>query len=97
MSSEATVGTYQYQAPQAEMPRYKSHKEVHALKITGVGPTMGDDSAELFVENPFGPIMVGGPWVRKHQPVVGGYYVIYGDGYASFSPAKAFEEGYTRI
>jgi hypothetical protein len=31
----------------------------------------------------------------KHAPQVGGYYVRYPDGYESWSPAKAFEEGYT--
>lgn len=36
-------------------------------------------------------------YLRKHKPEVGGYYVVYEDGYKSFSPAKAFEEGYTRL
>ncbi len=40
---------------------------------------------------------VPGDFIQKHKPVVGGYYVVYEDGYKSFSPAKAFEEGYTRI
>ena len=31
------------------------------------------------------------------MPEVGGYYVVHKDGYKSFSPANAFEEGYTRI
>lgn len=35
--------------------------------------------------------------MAKHKPVAGGYFVVYEDGYESFSPAKAFEEGYTRI
>jgi hypothetical protein len=35
--------------------------------------------------------------VDKHDPQVGGYFVQYDDGYISFSPAKAFEEGYTRL
>lgn len=26
-----------------------------------------------------------------------GYYVVYTDGYVSWSPAKAFEEGYTKV
>ena len=26
-----------------------------------------------------------------------GYYVVYGDGYKSWSPTKAFEEGYSLI
>ena len=33
----------------------------------------------------------------KHNPQVDGYFVVYEDGYQSYSPAKAFEEGYTRI
>jgi hypothetical protein len=36
-------------------------------------------------------------YMDKHKPEVGGYFVQYDDGYKSFSPAKAFEEGYTRI
>ena len=32
--------------------------------------------------------------MEKHKPHAGGYYVVYDDGYKSFSPAKAFEEGY---
>ncbi len=36
-------------------------------------------------------------YMRKHQPKIGGYFVVYKDGYKSFSPAEAFEEGYTRI
>ena len=28
---------------------------------------------------------------------VGGYYVVYEDGYKSFSPAEAFESGYKRV
>ena len=33
----------------------------------------------------------------RHKPKAGGYYVVYDDGYKSYSPAKAFEEGYVRI
>lgn len=32
-------------------------------------------------------------WHSKHSPVVGGYFVLYPDGYTSFSPAKPFEAG----
>jgi hypothetical protein len=42
-------------------------------------------------------IAVGCEFMRKHNPEVGGYFVLYADGYESYSPAKAFEEGYTRI
>lgn len=36
-------------------------------------------------------------WVSKHAPAVGGYFVMYQDGYTSYSPAAAFEAGYTRV
>ena len=35
-------------------------------------------------------------FMDKHSPQVGGYYVVYKDGYKSYSPAQAFEEGYKR-
>jgi hypothetical protein len=40
-------------------------------------------------------IPVNAEYLQKHKPRVGGYYVRYADGYESFSPAQAFEEGYT--
>jgi hypothetical protein len=33
---------------------------------------------------------------EKHAHV-GGYFVVYDDGYTSYSPAAAFESGYSRI
>ena len=45
----------------------------------------------------YGPFGVPKAYVDKHSPEVGGYFVVYEDGYKSFSPAQAFEEGYTRI
>jgi hypothetical protein len=45
----------------------------------------------------FGPFFVDQEYMAKHKPEVGGYFVQYDDGYKSFSPAKAFEEGYTLI
>lgn len=90
----------------AQMPRYRCHKEVWALKIervqldadtARVEERETDGSARLFVEAPFSPVRVDAAYVRKHQPQAGGYYVVYKDGYKSFSPARAFEEGYTRL
>ncbi len=86
---------------QAEMPRYKCHKEVHALKIAEViDPTKPNEETDgsrlLRGDEGFAPIRVDHEFVRKHKPEAGGYYVVYADGYKSFSPAKAFEDGYTR-
>ena len=79
-----------------EMPRYKCHKEVWALKIAGISPTESDGRAELHpAEDGYAPFHVGADYLQKHTPEVGGYYVVYADGYKSYSPAKAFEEGYS--
>lgn len=45
----------------------------------------------------YAPFGVSGSYMRKHEPKTGGYFVVYKDGYQSYSPAQAFEEGYTRI
>lgn len=87
---------------EAAMPRYRCHKTVSALKILAVvepswshsGPA---GSAWLTGEGPYPPVSVTPEYVRKHNPQPGGYYVVYDDGYKSFSPASAFEAGYTRI
>lgn len=87
----------------AQMPRYKCHKEVFALKIAkiwqhGRTPELDSAGATITPEDPgYGPFEVDFEYWSKHKPQVGGYYVVYDDGYESFSPAKAFEEGYTRL
>lgn len=82
-----------------EMPRYRSHKVVWALKIKSIavltsesfewtdGPTL--DGAMIYPEEAgYGPISVDQAYMTKHTPKVGGYYVVYSpDGYASWSPA----------
>jgi hypothetical protein len=88
-----------------EMPKYKCHKEVWALQIRKVeikkderGRVSIVDGGYLHpVEGDYASIEVTGPWLDKHNPQPGGYYVIYNGGYISYSPQKPFEEGYTRI
>ena len=82
------------------MPKYRCHKVVHALKIQSVGdpPTLRDGSRMLrFVDEQFAPRWVPAAYVLKHTPHAGGYFVVYDDGYESWSPGDAFEAGYTRI
>lgn len=84
------------------MPRYVCHKKVWALKIKALEPIEGS-SGKLAgismypVEPGYAPILLDGAYMEKHRPEVGGYYVVYDDGYKSFSPAKAFEDGYSRL
>jgi len=82
-----------------EMPKYKSHKEVWALKIAGISLPQNDngDAEIAFADAPYSPILMDKEWLDKHNPEVGGYYVVYKDGYKSFSPAEAFEEGYELV
>lgn len=86
------------------MPQYKSHKTVWALKIADVlDPTVdGNESDGTRILVPaesgrYAPFRVPRDYVTKHNPTPGGYYVQYEDGYASFSPAEAFESGYTLV
>ena len=75
-----------------EMPRYRSHKQVWALEIaTVVGRYL------TFRDAGYAGVMCPEPMFSRYTPVPGDFYVVYDDGYKSFSPAKAFNEGYTRI
>jgi hypothetical protein len=79
------------------MPLYRCHKEVRALRIEGVKQGRDIEGGILVVESPFAELPVSVEYMKKHNPQPNGYYVLYEDGYESFSPAKPFEEGYTRI
>lgn len=75
------------------MARYQCHKQVQAGKIVDVY----NGNVIVLVGETQVALHVGTPWITKHNPEVGGYLVQYDDGYQSYSPAKAFEEGYTLI
>ena len=82
-----------------EMPRYQSHKKVWALKIetldigeNGVAKIMpADEGYALFETRP--------GWADRFEGSDDdfGYYVRYEDGFTSWSPTEAFENGYTSI
>lgn len=85
---------------------FRSHKTVEAAKITKIvfdselAKETGretDGSAFLTLEEPVCVIRVSDEYVWKHKPKIGGYYVKYQDGYESWSPSEAFEQGYTPL
>ena len=84
-------------APAVEIPLYRCHKVVRAAKITGFRQNGIPDAPDLLLGEIGGVVSLISAWHAKHQPQPGGYYVVYEDGYKSYSPAKAFEEGYTQI
>lgn len=90
--------------PMQEMPRYKCHKDVWALKIAAIkrdgdGEGRESDGSAIITpaEGRYAPFAVDANYMHKHKPQVGGYYVVYKDGYKSWSPASEFEDGYTKI
>lgn len=81
-----------------KMLRYQCHKQVCALKIGDIIKVHADGTATLEICDPGFPfVVVGKDVISRYMPLPGDYYVVYDDGYQSISPAKAFEEGYTRI
>lgn len=88
------------EAASEEMPRYRCHKEVCALKI-GALEFRADGSAMISTAKQTVPLFYGTKPGWKDRWHGGeddlGYFVRYDDGYESWSPTKAFEDGYTRI
>jgi hypothetical protein len=87
-----------------EMPKYQCHKIVHALQIAtivkdGYGEDRETDGTAIMtpVDSRFAPIKLTAQFMQKHKPEEGGYLVVYEGGYQSFSPQKAFEDGYTLV
>jgi len=84
---------------QKELPKYTCFKEVWALKIKRLEVSTETRGWELQLvphEEGYAPFILSEEYVKKHKPQVGGYYVVYSDGYKSYSPAFAFESGYNR-
>lgn len=79
----------------SNLKTYVCHKEVMAAKIVKVTTGSGTTARLQFKEDETDYAEVDLEWFLKHKPMAGGYYVVYKDGYTSFSPAAAFEEGYT--
>jgi hypothetical protein len=82
-----------------EMPKYNCHKQVWALKIERINDVVeneeGIGASLCFYDDGYGALDVSDKFMGRHKPEVGGYYVLYKDGYESYSPADAFEAGYT--
>lgn len=81
-----------------QLPTYTCHKKVWALKIENIitERRMNGKNTLTFVNKKYKNIEVSCDYMKKHSPHTGGYYVVYEDGYKSFSPREAFESGYTK-
>lgn len=85
-----------------KFPVYICHKRVQALEIASVGSyELSEFDGKLrrrltFKEEGHGPFDAIGDLFTRYVPEPGDFYVVYEDGYRSFSPRKAFLDGYTR-
>jgi len=83
-----------------DLPQYRSHKVVRALKIAAI-EFDADGSARIAGSEQ--NAQAGPGYLAKYANAATapsdvqdlGYYVVYADGYESWSPSKAFEEGYS--
>jgi hypothetical protein len=95
---DGKIGDVPPEHPLDKLPRYRSHKIVRAAQIAwwhqgGIGPIdvhVDIDGARHVIEAPPDTFARG-------AAVVGDYIVVYDDGYISWSPRQAFEDGYTRV
>lgn len=78
-----------------EMPSYRSHKKVWALEIETV--SVGAPYRMKPKDARYAEVTLPAEMWSRYQPVSGDFYVVYADGYKSFSPRKAFLEGYTAV
>ncbi len=90
-----------------ELPTYTCHKHVQAGQILGIAEQIVEFEGEKQAGGRMYTLALAMPdisvyeqlvpidYITKHQPEVGGYFVRYADGYASYSTAQAFETGYT--
>ena len=94
----------QDQAPGQPLPQWQSHKKVWGDKIVEVRKEDDNEDQRLYRivwVLTCGGIIHTSQALRLRVPTgtdpIGGYYVLYSDGLESWSPKKAFEEGYTKI
>ena len=87
----------QENAPQTPMPAFISHKRVWALKIAKVHVDEDGQGIALAFEGGHFGLRALTTSQLEHKPIpeAGMYFVQYEGGYFSFSPADAFEKGYT--
>lgn len=79
-----------------ETPKYICHKTVGALKIKSIKQSDAEGTGTLSFYGTKEQKEVSAEWLLKNTPQVDGYFVVYEDGYESFSPAEPFESGYVK-
>lgn len=82
------------------LARYQSHKTLEAAKIVDLNVLEnGQAELELYVDHDIFTLVTRPGWTQRFTGSTNdlGYYVVYPDGFTSWSPTRAFEEGNRRI
>lgn len=82
-----------------KLPCYQSHKKVWALEIYSVDQLLNEKGPITlkFKDSRYADKEIPEEMFSRYKPVPGDFYVEYEDGYKSFSPRKAFLDGYIKI
>lgn len=84
-----------------QLPQYKCHKIVRAGKLEhlafngGTASIEGLEAPVTFSSDTAARLLKA--YTFRTNPEDRGYVVVYEDGYISWSPSKAFEDGYTKL
>lgn len=81
----------------SELANYKCHKIVKAGKIIAFGEGFNSPVTVEDINGASCQVDIPPHVFSRSRANLGDYIVIYEDGYKSWSPAKAFLEGYTKI
>ena len=77
-------------------PLYKGQEAVRAFKIKSVFPTSYCWATIIPEDEKLAEKEVNSEFVNTHRPEAGGYFVVYKDGYETYSTARVFEGGYAK-
>jgi hypothetical protein len=83
--------------PMQELPVYLCHKKVRALKIGDIEIFEGQVAIIVPENTNYPSFTTEQGWASRYKGSRSdpGYYVVYDDGYTSWSPTEAFESGYS--
>lgn len=81
------------------LPRYQSHKKVWALEIAAIEIKEDKSAVIAPVDKRYDVFTTKPGWAERFEGSEEdkGYWVQYEDGFTSWSPTKAFLDGYTKI
>lgn len=81
----------------SKWPHYRTSRYVRAVKIAEV-TALDDGSARIYpADDDVNPFNVPVTFMARHALEVGGYVIVYADGFMSWSPAGPFETSATRL